>query len=114
MSVARSATTLLLATLIATVSGLACAQANQAKPSPEEMKKMMEASMGAMAPAMARMTEAMIEVQLNAAAKPETAQRVAAFKRSLYEALLKSGFTQDQAMQITVSTPLPAAAGAMR
>jgi hypothetical protein len=55
----------------------------------------------------ARTVEAVIDAQLRLAERPETAARVAAFKRNLYEALLKKGFTGDQAMQITIATPLP-------
>ncbi len=65
-------------------------------PSPEQMQQLMQAQ---------------IEVQLAAAARPETAERIAAFKRNLYEALLKKGFTQQQAVEITVATPLPGSSG---
>ena len=53
------------------------------------------------------MTEAAIEAQLNVAAKPETAERIATFKRNLYESLLKKGFNGLDAMQMVINTPLP-------
>jgi len=37
---------------------------------------------------------------------------VAGFKRNLYEALQKKGFTAEQAMQIVLHTPLPSSSGA--
>ena len=80
------------------------------KPSPEEVKQMMAATMGAMVPVMGDMTEAMIEAQLKIASKPETAQRIAAFKKNLYDALLKQGFNGLDAMSITIATSTPAAA----
>jgi hypothetical protein len=67
------------------------------KPSQEEMKQMMESSMGAMAPMMGRMMDTSIEVQLSAAEKPETARRIAVFKKNLYDALLRQGFSKERA-----------------
>ena len=69
----------------------------------------MQATMGAMVSVMGPVTAAVIEAQLTEAAKPETAARLAAFKRNLFQALLKQGFTEQQALQITVSTPAPSA-----
>jgi len=100
-----------LATVAAalTASAQGTAPKPPAPPTPEQMRQMMESSMGAMVPAMGRMAEVMIETQLRAAERPETAERIALYKRNLFEALLKRGFTMDQAMQITVATGLPGA-----
>ena len=86
------------------------AQAQQKPPSPEDMQKIMDATLGAMVPMMGRMTEVTIEAQLKVAERPETADRIAAFKKNLYDALLKKGFTGEQAMQITLVTSPPSAA----
>lgn len=79
------------------------------RPSAEEMQKSMDAAMGSMVPMMGRMTEVTIEAQLKLAAMPETAERIAAFKKNLFDQLQKKGFTPAQALQITLSTPLPSA-----
>jgi 2'-hydroxyisoflavone reductase len=84
------------------------------RPSAEDMQKMMEMSMGAMAPAMAKMTEAMIEAQLKAAENPETARRIAIFKKNLYDALLKQGFSKREALSIMEATPAPSATPSMK
>lgn len=80
-------------------------------PTPEEMKQLMQASMqasfGAMVAVAGPMTEAAIQAQLAVAAKPETAQRLAAFKRNLYDELLKKGFDAQQALQIVIATSAP-------
>src|SRR5450631_2507674 len=76
---------------------------------PEEMKQMMESSMGAMVPMMGKMAEASIEAQLSAAEKPETARRIAQFKKNLYDALLKQGFSRERAFAIMLGTRLPSA-----
>lgn len=78
-------------------------------PSEQEMKKAMEATYGAMVPIIERMADAIIESRLNAGAKPETANRIAAFNKNLYDALIRQGFSKDEALQIMVSTPLPVA-----
>jgi len=103
---------IIVATLLGCSMCIAYAQTQspQKQPSPEDMQKVMDATMGAMVPMMGRMTEVMIEAQLKIAEKPETAQRLATFKRNLFDALVKKGFTQDQAMQITLTTALPSAA----
>lgn len=107
---------ILSATLLSLCATLAHAdeQAQRKQPSPEEIQKIMaasvEASMGAMVSAMGKMTEAMLEAQLKVAERPETAERVAAFKRNLFDALVKKGFTSAQAMQITLATTIPSAA----
>lgn len=45
---------------------------------------------------------------------PATARRIARFKRNLYEALLKEGFSKPQAFAILQSTSVPTAAPAMK
>jgi hypothetical protein len=90
---------------------LALAQLPQPqKPSPDEMQKMMDASMVSMLPMLGRMTEVQLEAQLKVAERPETAERIATFKKNLFDALRKKGFTAEQSLQITNSTPLPSAA----
>ncbi len=100
--------------VLALVAFSACAQDASKKPSPEDMKQMMESSMGVMAPMMGKMTEATIEAQLVAAEKPETARRIAVFKKNLYDALLQQGFSKERAFSIVLSTPLPSASGGFR
>ena len=54
-------------------------QAQKKEPSPEAVQGMMDA----MVPMMGRMTEVMLEAQLAVGERPETAERIAAFKRNL-------------------------------
>jgi hypothetical protein len=76
---------------------------------PQDVQQMMDATMGAMVPIMVRMTEGMLEAQLKVAERPETAARIAAFKKNLFEALKNSGFSAEQALQIVIATSIPAA-----
>lgn len=79
----------------------------------EQIRKMMQPTMNPAVNATAAMmvpaTEAIIEAELNVAAMPETAYRIASFKRNLFDALRKSGFTSEQAFQLTLATALPSA-----
>lgn len=110
--------TLLCATALAQPVAPASSAAGRVQPSPEEMGKMMEAtmnaSMNAMVPAMAKASEAILEVTLQKAEDPATARRIARFKRNLYEALLKEGFSKQQAFAILQTTSVPAAAPAIK
>lgn len=95
--------------------GLTLAQAPApSKPSPEEMQKMMDSSMVSMLPMLARMTEVQLEAQLKVAERPDTAEKVASFKKNLFDALRRKGFTAEQSLQITTATPLPSAAPAAK
>jgi len=81
--------------------------ASMKPPSPEEMQKSMGTLMDGMVPTMGRMTSVVIEAQLAEAEKPETAERIATFKRNLFDALVRKGFTREQALNLTSTTPLP-------
>ena len=74
----------------------------------------MESSSNAMVPSAARTADAVLDAELKFAERPDTALRVASFKRNLYEALLKKGFTAEQAMQIVLHTPLPSSSAGAR
>ncbi len=97
--------------VLSALSGLAVAQAQMPpKPSPEDMQKMMDSSMVSMLPMLGRMTEVHLEAQLKVAERPETAEKIATFKKNLFDALKRKGFTTEQSLQITNATPLPSAA----
>jgi len=86
------------------------AEESKQKPSPEEVQKQMETTFSMMIPMMGKMMEAMIEAQLTVLAKPESAQKVAIYIKNLKEALIKQGFTKEEAIKIATSLPLPSAA----
>ncbi len=94
------------------VCGTAWAQAApaQAQPTPEQMKQVMQTAMASVIAMIRPMTEATIDAQLVMAEKPDTAERVASFKKNLFDALVKKGFKTDEALQIVISTGIPSAA----
>ena len=95
----------LFASLLCTAMG-ASAQVST-RPSPEEMLRVTDSATAANLATLERTTEAQLNAQLRLAERPESAERVASFKKNLFDALRKKGFTAEQAMQIVVATPLP-------
>lgn len=92
----------LLPAFLIAICGAAFAQA-PARPSPGEMLQMTDATLE-------RSIETQLGAQLKLAERPETAERVASFKKNLFDALRKKGFTAEQSLQIVIATPLPALA----
>jgi len=95
---------LALCTLL--LSNLALAQTAQ-RPAPEEMLRMADSSTAANLATLERTVEAQLNAQLKTAERPETAERIASFKKNLFDALRKKGFTVEQSLQIVVATPAP-------
>jgi hypothetical protein len=60
-----------------------------------------------MGPMYETMTRAMIEGTLKAFTQPENIERLAVFSRRYYEALIKQGFTKDEALQIVAGAGIP-------
>lgn len=85
-------------------------QAQAAQNQATQMHNMVE-QMGAMGE---KMMDAMVTAQMRAATRPEVADAVATFKRNLYEALRKKGFSEQEALQIMIATPLPGAQASMK
>lgn len=109
---------LLIALALSALSAPSFAQTTSATPPPssrdEEIRRLMESSSNAMVPAAARTADAVLDAELKFAERPDTAARVASFKRNLYEALQKKGFSAEQAMQIVLHTPLPSSSSGAR
>lgn len=111
--------------LAAVVSLMTISSANAEDPpppkrtaTPEQVQQVMQSSikatMGAMVDSAGPLTEASINAQMVMAANPETAERLAAFKKNFYDALVKKGFTPAQSFQIVLSTNPPSASGIPR
>jgi hypothetical protein len=88
------------------LSHAALAQTAQ-RPAPEEMLRMADSSTAANLATLERTVEAQLNAQLKTAERPETAERIASFKKNLFDALRKKGFTAEQSLQIVVATPVP-------
>jgi hypothetical protein len=85
------------------------AQAPTQSPLPVEKESaaLTAAALGPMTPMLAQMAEVMIDAALKMAVMPDTAERLATFKKNLFDALVKKGFSRAEALQIAAATPVP-------
>ena len=60
-----------------------------------------------MVPMMSQMAVVMLESTLTTLAKPENAERLADFTKNYYDALVKRGFTKEQALQLVAAMGMP-------
>ena len=102
------------AVLIAVSFALAPGLMAQRPTSPDSMQRQMQQASQMMVPMMQQMAVVMMEGTLTALAKPENADRLADFTRHYYDALIKRGFTKEEALQIVMSTGFPHAPSAGR
>ena len=65
------------------------------------------AMMQNMSPAFGLMMQSMMEATLTVLERPETAERLASFTRNYYEALIRKGFTESQALALTAAVGFP-------
>ena len=73
----------------------------------DSMRAQMAQTSAMMGPMMGQMMEAMMEGMLRVLSKPENAERLAAFTRNYYDALVRKGFTKDEALQIVIAAGMP-------
>lgn len=73
-----------------------------------EAQQAMQAMMG---PMMAQMMATMVEAMSKTFAKQEIADNFALFTRNYYIALVKDGFTEEEALKIVISGGLPSMGG---
>jgi hypothetical protein len=79
-----------------------------------EAAAMMGPMMQQMAPMMSQMAAMTLEGTLAALAKPENAERLADFTKNYYDALVRRGFTKEQALQIVMAVGVPHPGAASR
>ncbi len=78
-------------------------QEKSAEPSQQEMQDVFSA----MGPAMGSMMEGMMSSMFSVLAKPEIAEQLATFTKNYYDALIKKGFSKEEAMRIIISVGMP-------
>lgn len=79
---------------------LATAQQPTSAPSDSAELRRMMGMFNQMGPMYETMTQAMIDGTIKALSRQETIDRLAQFSRRYYEALMKQGFTKEEALQI--------------
>ena len=73
----------------------------------DSLRAQMAQTSAMMGPMMGPMMEAMMEGMLRVMARPENADRLATFTKNYYDALIRKGFTKEQALQIVIATGMP-------
>ncbi len=74
---------------------------------PAEQEQMMQQTMQSMLPFMGQMMKIMMEVQFQVLADPKTADRLAEYTKNYYDALVKKGFSKDDALKIAMNMGIP-------
>jgi hypothetical protein len=93
--------------LLVTLPLRAQAPAQSPPPVDKESAAVTAAVLGPMTPMLGQMMEVIIDTQLRIAVMPDTAVRLATFKKNLFDALVKKGFSRSEALQIAAATPVP-------
>lgn len=78
-----------------------------AAPEQKQVQMEMDKAFQQMGPAMGSMMEGMMGAMFRFLAKPETAENLATFTKNYYEALIKKGFSEEEALRIVVSVGVP-------
>ena len=81
--------------------------AQDEKMSPEEQQVMIQQQMNAMTPMFGQMMRAMMTATFDVLSQPESAEKLASFTRNYYDALIKKGFSKDEALKIAMSIGMP-------
>ena len=95
--------------IIAALTLITCAAYATDKMTPEQQQAMMQQQMKMMTPMFGEMMKIMMETQFQILSRPDTADKLASFTRNYYRALLKKGFTKEQALDIVMRAGFPAA-----
>ncbi|MGH7700714.1 MAG: hypothetical protein ACREMJ_09400 [Gemmatimonadales bacterium] len=96
------------AIMVCAAMALAAPRAAAAQePQPDDPQAAMQQQMQMMGPMMGMMMEGMMESLLATLAKPQTAERLATFTKAYYDALVRKGFTKDEALRIVTAVGIP-------
>jgi hypothetical protein len=93
--------------LVIAISVISVANAQVPAPQPPPINQIMK-DLDNGVPITMKVTDTAIAAQLSALAKPETAQKMARYVKNFQNALIKEGFTREEALKIVTSMPLPA------
>ncbi|MGD2135626.1 MAG: hypothetical protein PVF27_05670 [Gemmatimonadales bacterium] len=98
----------LVALVVVAASAIVPRSAAAQDPAPSDSLAMMQELMG---PMMSNMMASMMDGMLTLLARPESAEKLATFTRNYYEALIRKGFTEEQALRLVAAIGFPSMAG---
>jgi len=87
------------------------AEADEHQMTPEKQQQMLQMQMEMMSPMIGMMVKGMMETMFDFLAKPETAEKLAVYTRNYYDALIKKGFSEEEALRIVTAIGFPAMPG---
>ncbi len=81
--------------------------AQDQKVTPDQQQVMIQQQMNAMTPMFGQMMRVMMTATFDVLSQPESAEKLASFTRNYYDALIKKGFSKDEALKIAMSVGMP-------
>jgi len=81
--------------------------AQEQKMTPEQQQAMIQQQMNAMTPMFGQMMRVMMTATFDVLSQPESAEKLASFTRNYYDALIKKGFSKDEALKIAMPVGMP-------
>lgn len=97
---------ILIIAVILMVWGVAIAE--EKKMTPEETQAQVQQTMQMMTPMFGQMMKVMMEAQLEVLANPASADKLASYTKNYYDALIKKGFSKEDALRIVLAVGFPA------
>lgn len=74
---------------------------------PDQEQQMLQQNMNLMIPVLGQMMKAMMQAQLDILSDPKTAEALAIYTKSYYDALIKKGFTKEESLSIVMHMGIP-------
>ncbi len=102
-------TTKMALSLLLAVAFASPASAQPSQMTPEQTEQMMQRQMEMMGPMFGQMMRVMMQAQFEVLSQPETAEKLAAYTRNYYEALIEQGFSKQEALEIAMNVGIPSA-----
>jgi hypothetical protein len=93
--------------LVMALAVISVANAQSSKSQTPVVNQIMK-DLDASVPVTVKATDISVAAQVSALAKPETAEKMARYVKNFHNALIKEGFTKEEALKIVTSMPLPA------
>ena len=93
--------------LVTITSIFSIASAEEKKMTSEEQQQMVQQQMQMMGPMFGQMMKAMMEAELDVLSNPATADKLASFTKNYYDALIKKGFSKEEALHIAMAVGVP-------
>jgi hypothetical protein len=93
--------------ILIVVAAASFCQAQEETMSQEQQQAMIQQQKDSMVPMLGQMMKAMLSSTFDVLSEPESAEKLASFTKNYYDALIKKGFSKDEALKIVTSVGMP-------